>query len=156
MHATEAKACRPFSFSSSRVELCVHTFSWAFSVVRAVSWCTPSPVAVTSAGRSHTFTVQSWLPDTMKDAFILNRNTHSNNSLTPLFCGRVCVDECDKKPAWLQEHYLEQVMEPTALEWPEPRATQHTWPLPLSICHTHTDLSWRHVTILLLSLVFVG
>lgn len=42
---------------------------------------------------------------------------------------------------WLQECYLEQVMEPTALVWLEPRATQCTWPLSPSICHMRTDLS---------------
>lgn len=42
---------------------------------------------------------------------------------------------------WL---YLEQVMEPTALVWLEPWATHRTWPLSLSICHTRTDLSYKH------------
>lgn len=81
-------------------EVCIEgcTLSWAFSVVRGISWCIPSPVVVKSTGRSHTFSVQSWLPDTMKDAFILNKNTHTSTE------GRSCLSpalfwtyECGKK-----------------------------------------------------------
>lgn len=35
-------------------------------------------------------------------------------------------------------------MQPTALVWLVPRATQRTW--PLSIRHTQTDLSYRQMT----------
>lgn len=51
------------------------TLSWAFSVVRGVSWWMFSAAAVKSAGRSQTFTVQSRLPETTKEAFILNKRT---------------------------------------------------------------------------------
>lgn len=61
------------------------TLSWAFSVVRGLSWWMSSPAVVRSAGRSHTFTVKSWLPDTMNDAFILNKDTHKE-LLTALVC----------------------------------------------------------------------
>lgn len=50
------------------------TLSCAFSVARAVSWWMP-PSAEQSAGRSHTFTVQSWLPVATNDAFILGTST---------------------------------------------------------------------------------
>lgn len=56
-------------------EFWVCTLSWAFSVVRGLSWWMLSSAAVKSAGRSQTFTVQSRLPDTTKEAFILNKHT---------------------------------------------------------------------------------
>lgn len=47
------------------------TLSWAFSVVRGLSWWNSVPAAG-SSGKSHTFRVQSWLPVTTKAAFNLN------------------------------------------------------------------------------------
>lgn len=57
----------------------------------------------------------------------------------PIFFEQASAGSCAGKQVWLKECYLEQVMEPTALVWLEPRATQRTW--PLSISHTRTDLS---------------
>lgn len=57
---------------------CLSTLSWAFSVVRGVSWQISSEDR--SGGRSHTFTVQSWLPVATKEAFILWTNSRVINA----------------------------------------------------------------------------
>lgn len=114
------------------------TLSWAFSVVRGFSWWISSPE--NSAGRSHTFTVQSWLPVATKDAFILDTNKDRNSLLRLDQTRAVTLFECRRDER--AQLYLEQLMEPTALVWLEPWATHRTWPLSLSICQTRTDRSY--------------
>ena len=60
-----------FSFGSC-------TLSWAFSVVRGVSGWISVSAPENVAGKSHTFTVQSWLPVATNDAFILETHTDTD------------------------------------------------------------------------------
>ncbi len=99
-----------FVFLLCMLECCACTLSCDFSVVRGVSWWMSGPVVDKSAGRSHTFTVQSWLPDTMKEAFILDTNTWKYGQSLPItlffwtclcwgvWIRNVCVLECEALP----------------------------------------------------------
>lgn len=44
-----------------------------------------SSAAAKSAGRSHTFTVQSRLPDATKEAFILNKHTRGGGGVISVY-----------------------------------------------------------------------